>query len=464
MDTKRKRLETTFYRFFKKTALRNIPNREDSELVRKVLLLNGTLSVGICVLILLGSISFFQKNFLLGYLDYAVALLLLVLLLLIHFRQQYTVCCYTGIAIIHCLYFFVFVTGAAKGNAFMWYFNYPLFTLFLLGTRNGSRVIMLLFVPTLIFLAIDLFVSKVPLYDMYFASRFIPSFITVFLFSHLYEKSREKAYEELLAAHAHQEQVIQERTEKIKRQQAQIAHADRLTALGEMATGIAHEINQPLTIISLAEQHLRRKWQQENGLDTASKESLETIALQVKRATTIICNMRSFARTSEEVMTEIDIVEPVQTALAFFQEQFRIHQISIETSFAGQLPKVKLNSQKMEQIVVNLLSNARFALEKQAESAKNGYEKHISMRLYAQENGADVVLEVEDNGIGMSAEVLEHCQEPFFTTKDVGQGTGLGLSILRNIVSEFDGTFEIESVSGQGSVFRILLPGGEHDK
>lgn len=245
---------------------------------------------------------------------------------------------------------------------------------------------------------------------------------------------------------------------KLQEQQAQMVHAGRLTAMGEMATGIAHEINQPLTIIGVAGHGLKAYFAK-NGPETMEAMATQKIEDQVKRAAAIIDNMRFFVRAKPGLTEAINLAEPVNEALSFFKEQFRVHDILLTISLPQNVPEVIVDSQKFEQIVVNFLSNARYAVEKKAESTAEQYQKKVTVRLF-HDTGRDVVVfEVEDNGIGMGQEALDRCMEPFYTTKGVGEGTGLGLSIVHGIVREFKMEMKVESIEGEGSTFHIIANG-----
>ncbi|MDM8523595.1 ATP-binding protein [Desulfococcaceae bacterium HSG8] len=247
---------------------------------------------------------------------------------------------------------------------------------------------------------------------------------------------------------------VKQTERKLREKQAQIVHAGRLTAMGEMATGIAHEINQPLAIIRIAADGLNSYFARQ-GIKGMEAKAAWKIVEQVNRAASIINNMRAFARADSEISDQVNLAEPVNRALSFFKEQFRIHDIVLTVSLAENLPKVRMNPQKFEQIVVNFLSNARYAVEKKGENAGSEYQKTVRVDLFHDTETDAVVFEVEDNGAGMSAEVRERCMEPFYTTKGVGEGTGLGLSIVHGITREFKMDISVDSVEGEGSTFRI---------
>lgn len=242
----------------------------------------------------------------------------------------------------------------------------------------------------------------------------------------------------------------------LQEKQAQIVHAGRLTAMGEMATGIAHELNQPLAIIRVAAEGLGEYFSNEKG-DAEEAREARKIVSQVVRASSIIDNMRSFARNGSEKMDAIDMRIPIEKALLFFREQFRIHGIRLDLDLPAYPVMVKIHSGKFQQILVNLLSNARHAVEEKSRHSAFGDPKRICVHLTSEASSDTAILEVEDNGVGMSPEVQERCMEPFFTTKDVGEGTGLGLSIAHGIAREFNMTFEVISVEKKGTIFRIHM-------
>ena len=240
-------------------------------------------------------------------------------------------------------------------------------------------------------------------------------------------------------------------------QHAHLAHTGRLTALGEMASGMAHELNQPMTVIRLAADGLKAYFS-DNHIGSVEAESVDDMLTQVKRATNIIKNMRTFSRVTSGPLQPVDITESVDIALSFFREQFRIHQIKLNQTFTDALPKVEIDPQKFEQIVVNFLSNARYAVQRKKEYASSMYNMEVWIRLFESQNQKYVIFEVEDNGNGMTDDEKQRCLEPFYTTKKVGEGTGLGLSIVHGIVHEFNMQLEIESVKDEMTVMRVLIP------
>ncbi|MBU4263359.1 MAG: response regulator [Proteobacteria bacterium] len=255
--------------------------------------------------------------------------------------------------------------------------------------------------------------------------------------------------------------------------QAQLAHAGRLTALGEMASGIGHEIHQPLTVINLGAETCKSYFDKHDSHCPAA-EAADEMRTNVKKITNIINSMRSFSRASSGDWKKVSLQWPLQEAMTFFKEQFRLHMIEYSELVSPDLPLVRTDTQKFEQILVNLLSNARYAVDKKQQ--KNpALVKKITVSLHYEDitdeelaamhfkktettSNQVVILEVKDNGIGMNQDVLKRCLEPFFTTKEVGEGTGLGLSVTHGIIRELNFHLAVESREGDGAAFRVVIP------
>ncbi|MCP4350848.1 MAG: GHKL domain-containing protein, partial [Desulfobacterales bacterium] len=223
--------------------------------------------------------------------------------------------------------------------------------------------------------------------------------------------------------------------------------AERLRSLGEIATGIAHEINQPLTIINLLTGNIADNCDEEHY--EILKKFLDRIEEQTAQMSTIIKNMQYFARTPLNNIRPADIRVPVSSALTFFNELFRLHTIDFTVSFPDDPPGVIIIPEYFQQVVTNLLSNAYHAMEKKSEKAGTDYEKKVDIRLFRDQihnrEKEVLVFELQDNGTGMEKETRDRCLDPFYTTKDIGEGTGLGLYIISRILKEYKMTMEIDS-------------------
>jgi C4-dicarboxylate-specific signal transduction histidine kinase len=287
--------------------------------------------------------------------------------------------------------------------------------------------------------------------------------VRVFLQLNQQQKDLEKMVEILTEKEAalekhksNLEELVEERTRELRDKQAQLTHAGRLASMGEMATGLAHEINQPLSTIRLAAQWLERYFKKIEDAPPMAFTATNNIQENIDRAAKIINNMRCFCRATPGPLTHINLSEPVNNALSFFREQFKALEINLQESIKNDLPEVMIDPQKFEQIIVNFLSNARFAVE--ARQKESGDELQVDIRLLHKQELEKIIFEVEDNGIGMTAKEKDRCLEPFFTTREVGKGIGLGLSISYRLIQELSLAIEIESEQNKGSVFRVIIP------
>ncbi|OGP64115.1 MAG: hypothetical protein A2170_00080 [Deltaproteobacteria bacterium RBG_13_53_10] len=231
-----------------------------------------------------------------------------------------------------------------------------------------------------------------------------------------------------------------------------------MAPLGEMATGIAHELNQPLSVIKTASSFLRRK--ADNG-EPIEADILRTMAEEidnhVDRASKIIGHMRDFGRKSDVVKEKVQVNYVLRRAVDFFKQQLKLREIEVVEDFHEDLPPVLADPNRLEQVFVNLLINARDAIEKKGEQGNHKEEaKRITLKTKAED--AMVTIEVTDTGTGIPEAILHRIFEPFFTTKKVGKGTGLGLSISYGIVQDYDGTIKVESKDGEGATFIIKFP------
>jgi len=238
----------------------------------------------------------------------------------------------------------------------------------------------------------------------------------------------------------------------------QLIQTSKMATLGEMATGVAHELNQPLSVIKTASGFLRRKAEnrepiQEDILRTMAEE----IDNHVDRASKIIGHMREFGRKSDVAKEKVQVNNVLRRAVDFFKQQLKLREIEVVEDFHEDLPPVLADPNRLEQVFVNLLINARDAIEKKEDQGNRKEEaKRITLKTTAEEGM--VTIEVTDTGTGIPEAILDRIFEPFFTTKKVGKGTGLGLSISYGIVHDYDGTIKVESKEGEGATFIIRFP------
>ncbi len=250
------------------------------------------------------------------------------------------------------------------------------------------------------------------------------------------------------------EEKVQERTadleeanKTLRDTQAQLIQASKMAAMGQFGAGVAHELNQPLAGISGYTDLLLLKLDK----DTAEHRYAKKIEDQCARMTKIVSNLRTFARQSKFEYSETDINQPIDDALMLLGEQLRSHNIKLKRQLVPELPGVLADANQLEQVFLNLISNAKDAME-----AKGGGTLTIISRGDETTNFVQVL--VADTGTGMDSATMSDIFNPFFTTKDIGKGTGLGLSISLGIVEDHGGRIEVHSAKGAGTVFRISLP------
>ena len=246
-------------------------------------------------------------------------------------------------------------------------------------------------------------------------------------------------------------------TKRLEAEQ-QLIQASRMATLGEMATGIAHELNQPLSVIKTASSFFLKKIEggKYRGPDSQFA-MLGKIDKNVDRAANIISHMRQFARKSDLTLESIQINDVLKSAFDIFSQQLRVRGIDVQWEIDTDLPKIMADPGRLEQVFINLLLNARDAIkEKSASKAGGGEEKQITLKTWS--DGVNVIAEIRDTGSGIPEVIQDKLFEPFFTTKEVGKGTGLGLSISYGIVKDCGGDIEAVSRSGEGATFTVTFP------
>jgi PAS domain S-box-containing protein len=242
----------------------------------------------------------------------------------------------------------------------------------------------------------------------------------------------------------------------IKKAQLELIQQSKLVTVGEMASGMAHELNQPLSVIKMGAEILRKNVNAGQIDPVFIGEKLVQISSQVDRAAQIIDHLRIFGRRSEEKFFEFDIVDTIIQALGFVIEQMRAVEIDIVRDFPSKKLQVLGNPMHFEQVLLNLLNNARHAMESQANN--RGCGGTITVRVAKDETNRTCVVSVTDTGEGISDEVLPRLFEPFFTTKEPGKGTGLGLSVSYGLITSMGGSIHAENAAQGGAVFSIELP------
>ena len=237
---------------------------------------------------------------------------------------------------------------------------------------------------------------------------------------------------------------------KLKATQASLVEASKMRALGELVAGVAHELNNPL----MASQTILHVIFKNLPDDYPERERLEIIRKCNDRIEKIVEHLREFSRQTKPEFKEIDINQPIENALIITGQQLLNHNISIVRRLSQDLPKVIGDSNQLEQVFLNLISNARDAMDE----ITGPKELTILSYMREYEGSPMVVVSVQDTGEGIPEENLNKVLEPFFSTKPVGKGTGLGLSLCFGIMEAHGGRLEIESQHGNGTEVKVLLP------
>ncbi len=237
---------------------------------------------------------------------------------------------------------------------------------------------------------------------------------------------------------------------------SKVQHAAKLVTLGEMAAGMAHEINQPLAGISLAAQTITKMKKKNVLTDSELQMAITDIQTSVNRASKVITNVRKFARQDIATYSLIDLNETITSAMVLMGEQLRVWAIDVTVELGKDLPPILGEPFQLQQVWINIISNARDALEEKATAGV--YAKCIKISSKPAKEPGRILVQISDNGAGMSEEVRMRIFEPFFTTKPVGKGTGLGLSITFGILEAHKASVEVESAPQEGATFIISFP------
>jgi len=260
-------------------------------------------------------------------------------------------------------------------------------------------------------------------------------------------------------------------TESVEKESLLI-QAGKLATLGTMAAGMAHEINQPLNVIQICADLILKMLKKgieisDEDLTGMAKDIIDNVA----RAAGVIKHVRDFARQSERDFKKMSINEPIQDVFKVLGHQLISHQVKVDLELdenlpdinlltfglAGKIPDIRAEHNRLEQVFINLVTNAIDAMDEKAETITDTpYEKKLTIRSFVEKN--KVVIMVKDTGMGMTDETKNKIFEPFFTTKETGKGTGLGTSISFGIIKDYQGTIDIQSEYGKGAAFIMKFP------
>lgn len=242
-----------------------------------------------------------------------------------------------------------------------------------------------------------------------------------------------------------------------KKLQANQIHADRMASLGQMAAGMAHEINQPLNIISMVMDKLLFEANKNKQVDLGMlNEKSNKVFENLTRIRNIIDHIRVFSRSNVDyIPIAFNINMSIENAISMISEQFKHFGIKLNLQLDEQIPQLVGNTYQFEQVIINLLNNAKDAI-KERKSQEDGYTDYsIDLKTSMADN--HLIIEVKDNGMGIREEDINNILLPFFSTKEEGKGTGLGLSICYQIIKDMGGIIEISSIRSKQTIVKLIF-------
>ncbi|MCP3942547.1 MAG: PAS domain S-box protein [Desulfobacteraceae bacterium] len=245
-------------------------------------------------------------------------------------------------------------------------------------------------------------------------------------------------------------------TESVEKE-TQLIQAGKLATLGTMAAGMAHEINQPLNVIQICADLILKMVRKgvaipDDELVVMAKDIIDNVA----RASGVIKHVRDFARQSDRDLKKMNLNDPINDVFKVLGHQLTVHAVIVVLELDPDLPEIRAEHNRLEQVFINLVTNAIDAMDEKAEKTEGSVEKKLCIKTFVKAN--EVIASVSDTGMGMSEAVKSKIFEPFFTTKETGKGTGLGTSISFGIIKDYGGSIDIKSVEGEGTNFTIKFP------
>ncbi|MCI0489111.1 MAG: PAS domain S-box protein [Blastocatellia bacterium] len=243
------------------------------------------------------------------------------------------------------------------------------------------------------------------------------------------------------------EEALRIKNEEMVAMSQQLWQAAKLATMGELAASIAHELNNPLSSVSLRVESLL----EEVPPASPQYQDLQIIEQELERMSDLVANLLQFVRRSHTQISTLDLREEINNTLQLIDNHLRNRRITVVREFASEVPMIHADRQQLRQLLLNLISNASDAMPE-------GGTLTISLRVVNREGEKNVSLEIADSGCGISPEDMPRLMEPFYTTKPEGKGTGLGLSICRRIIQDHKGEIDIMSEAGRGTTVRITLP------
>ena len=473
------------------------------ETIRRVQLLNIISLTGIVVLVPLGIVAYLQGNIPLGVLDHFTAIILISNLFYLRRSHNYQFACTFGITIAAILFFYLLITGGVNNTAHVWYYTFPLFSSFLLGSKKGAVATTILFFLAIVFFAVDLKSPYLTHYSKDFIIRFIPSFLVVFIYSYAFEYLRENTQDKLTSKNEElnrtiielkeidsklrrtQEELenrvkerttellntnidltheinVREETERERRGlETQLAHAKKMEAIGTLAGGVAHDLNNVLSAAMGYPDLILMDLPEESPLRTPILE----IQRSAEKAAAIVNDLLTLARRGVVATEVINLNLIINNYLESpeFEKLIEFHSnVKIESNLDTDLLNIMGSHFHLSKTFMNLVNNAAEAISDGGKIIISTENRYIDKPIKGYDNiqeGDYVVFAISDSGTGIAEGDLERIFEPFFSKKMMGRsGTGLGLAVVWGAVKDHNGYIDIHSTEGEGTTFTLYFP------
>lgn len=490
-------------RLSKRMVFSGVRASHDSETRRKIFLFNIFSFVSVILLLTLGIVAFIQGASLLGFADLIMSLTVVALLVYLHYSGNQVFCSRAAAILSNLFFCFLFASGGVNSTAFTWLYTYPLLIFFMLSLFEGVLATLFLFLFSVVIIIVNLTSQTVNIYNMDFAIRFLPSFLVVFLFSFLLERSRAFAHEALIqkqealtslieklekkenqleTAQNKLEHRVAERTSELldmneqfkteievrkkaekdrNRLENELSRAQKMEVLGRLAGGVAHDLNNVLSgIVSYPDYLLL-----DLPTDSPLRGSLEIIKKSGEKAAAIVQDLLALARRGVMVKKTVslnNVLEEYLQSPEFLKLCSHNPAITVEKHLDKHLQMIEGSSPHLQNAIMNLVVNAFETIENVGQVTVSTE----SIRLKNQVNGYEVipkgnyiVLKIADSGAGMSPETIEKIFEPFYTRKKMGRsGTGLGMTVVWGTIKDHGGFLDITSSLGQGTTISLFFP------
>ena len=394
--------------------------------------------------------------------------------------------------VISMVFLYLFVDPEPDAYRLLWFFIYPLAAFFLLGKKEGGYWSAIFFALFLVGFALRLKFGT-QYYTPGFNLRFVMIFAVVNLMAYFIEAARHETHVIMIdkaLSLSKSEKSYQGAMKHLEESHQQLIQSGKLASIGELASGVAHELNQPLMVIRGTAQLIERTVRKGDLSPEALLTRLESIDRNTKRMTRIINHLRTFSRQSQMEFAPVPINQVIEESFLMIGEQLKLRDIAVKRDLAPDLPTILGDGNQLEQVFLNLIANSQDALTEARERAAAAgrktppaeitittrlvvvptsgaafvmpevFSRASSSVLDSRLRGNDKILEIliSDTGGGIPADKVIRIFDPFFTTKAVGKGTGLGLSISYGIIKDHGGEIEVAETGPAGTTMWVRLP------